>query len=199
MLLQVLDYVGVAVFAISGAIAASRLRLDFIGFVFFATITGIGGGTMRDLLLGVPVFWTQAEGYLIVCFVFGAAMWFFAHVMENWSKPLRWADAVGISAYCVMGAAKAISLGSTPIVAVIMGVLTATFGGVLRDVVAGEPSAIIKPEIYVTAAATGAGAFVLLNWLGIGLWPAAAVGFCAAAIIRGGAIARGWTLPAYRR
>ena len=197
MLLQVLDYVGVALFAVSGAIAASRLRMDFIGFLFFATVTGIGGGTLRDILLDVPVFWTQAEEYLLVCFGFGASMWFLAHTIERWSKPLRWADAIGISAYCVMGAAKAISVGSTPFVAIVMGVLTATFGGVIRDVVAGEPSAIIKPEIYVTATLAGASTFVLLHSLNVGHWPAAIAGFSAAAIIRGGAILRGWTLPGY--
>ena len=73
MLLQVLDYLGVAVFAVSGGIVASRLRLDFVAFIFFASITGVGGGTFRDLLLDVPIFWTQADGYLIVCVVVSVA------------------------------------------------------------------------------------------------------------------------------
>ncbi|MDH3647727.1 MAG: trimeric intracellular cation channel family protein [Gammaproteobacteria bacterium] len=197
MLLQVLDYLGVSVFAISGGIVASRLRFDFVAFVFFATMTGVGGGTFRDLILGVPVFWTQAEGYLIVCIVVSVVTWFLAHIVESWGKPLRWADAVGLSAYAVMGAAKAISLGSTPVVAILMGVSTATFGGVLRDVVAGEPSAIVKPEIYVTAAAIGAAVFVLAEAIGAGYWPAAVAGFLSAMVIRGGAIAKGWSLPGY--
>jgi len=198
VLLIALDYVGVAVFAVSGAIVASRKHLDFVAFVFFATMTGVGGGTLRDLLLDVPVFWTRQEGYLVVCFVISVVMWFLSHVAEGWGKPLRWADAIGLSAYCVMGAAKALSVGDAPIVAVLMGICTATFGGVLRDMVAHEPSAILKPEIYVTAAAVGAGAFVALETVGVGLWPAAAAGFAAALILRAGAILYDWSLPGYR-
>ena len=199
MLLQILDYLGVAVFAISGAIVASRRHLDIVAFVFFATFTGIGGGTLRDLLLGVPVFWTRADSYLILCIVIGVATWFIAHIAEHWGQPLRWADAIGISAYSVMGAAKAMAVGSTPTVAVLMGVSTATFGGVLRDVIAGEPSAILKPEIYLTATFAGAGAFVLATTLGAGHWLAAGIGFATALTLRGGAILRGWSLPGYRR
>lgn len=199
MLFQVLDYIGVAVFAISGGIVASRKGLDFIAFLFFATLTGIGGGTLRDLLLGVPVFWLRSDGYLLVCLAVSIFMWFFAHGFARFGKPLRWADAVGMSAYSVMGAAKALSGGETALVAVLMGVATATFGGVLRDVVAGEPSAIIKPEIYVSAAFAGAGGFVLLQTLGLDLWMSAVMAIFAALILRGGAIEYGWTLPGYKK
>ena len=197
MLLQVLDYLGVGVFAISGAIVASRKQMDFIAFLFFATLTGIGGGTLRDLLLGVPVFWIHSNAYLLVCVAVSVTMWFFAHIVEGFGKPLRWADAVGISAYSVMGAAKALSVGDTALVAVSMGVATATFGGILRDVIAGEPSAIIKSEIYVSAAFAGAGCYVLLATLGIGGWAAAAASAVLAFVLRGGAIQFGWTLPGY--
>ncbi|WP_439530947.1 trimeric intracellular cation channel family protein [Pannonibacter sp.] len=196
--LRVLDYLGVAVFAVTGAIVASRKNMDLIAFLFFATMTGIGGGTLRDLLLGVPVFWTKSEGYLLVCFGVSVLMWFGAHIVESWGKPLRWADAVGLAAYCVMGSAKALSVGDMPVVAVLMGVLTATFGGVLRDVVVGDPSAIVKPELYISAAVIGSTVFVVLTVLGLALWPAAIVGAAAAFVLRAGAIARGWTLPGYR-
>lgn len=196
--LQVLDYLGVAVFAVTGAIVASRKNMDLIAFLFFATMTGIGGGTLRDLLLGVPVFWTKSEGYLLVCLSVSVLMWFGAHVVEGWGKPLRWADAVGLAAYCVMGSAKALSVSDMPVVAVLMGVLTATFGGVLRDVVVGDPSAIVKPELYISAAVIGSTVFVVLTVLGLALWPAALLGAAAAFVLRAGAIARGWTLPGYR-
>jgi len=199
MLLSVLDYIGVFVFAVSGAIAASRRHLDVLAFVFFATMTGVGGGTVRDLLLDVPVFWTVSPEYLLVCASAALLMWFAARYVEEWGKPLRWADAIGLSAYCVMGAAKALAIGSSPIVAVVMGVTTATFGGVMRDLVAGEPSAIIKPEIYVTAAFLGATVFALLASLDVNAWLAAGVGFSAAFIVRAGAIVRGWSLPGYSR
>ncbi|GAA0780719.1 trimeric intracellular cation channel family protein [Roseibium denhamense] len=198
MLLQYLDYVGVAVFAITGGIIASRKQLDFIAFLFFATLTGIGGGTLRDLLLGVPVFWVGNEGYLLVCLGVSVFLWFFAHWIEQLNKPLRWADAVGISAYSVMGAAKAMSVGDTVLVAVLMGVATATFGGVLRDTIAREPSSIVKPEIYVSAAFAGAGCFVLLAKLGLAQLPAACIAGLLAFVLRGGALTYGWTLPGYK-
>ncbi len=199
MLFQVLDYLGVAVFAISGAIVASRKGMDFIAFLFFATVTGMGGGTLRDLLLGVPVFWIGSEAYLLVCLAVSGLMWFFAHQVERVGKPLRWADAIGISAYSVMGAAKALSVGDTALVAVLMGVSTATFGGIIRDVIAGEPSAIVKSEIYVSAAFAGAGSYVLLVALGADIWLAAIAGASLAFCLRGGAIQFGWTLPGYKR
>jgi uncharacterized membrane protein YeiH len=197
MLLQLLDYLGVAVFAVTGGIVASRKQLDFIAFLFFATLTGIGGGTLRDLLLGVPVFWVVNEAYLVVCLVVSVFLWFFAHWIERFNKPLRWADAVGVSAYSVMGAAKALNVGDTLLVAVLMGVSTATFGGVLRDTLAQEPSSIVKPEIYVSAAFAGAGSYVLLAQFGVVPWVAAILAGSVAMILRGGAILHGWSLPGY--
>ncbi|WP_420412425.1 trimeric intracellular cation channel family protein [Roseibium sp.] len=197
MLLQLLDYLGVAVFAVTGGIMASRKQLDIIAFLFFATLTGIGGGTLRDLLLGVPVFWVVNETYLVVCLIVSVLVWFFANKIEKLSKPLRWADAVGISAYSVMGAAKAISVGDAVLVAVLMGVATATFGGVLRDTIAREPSSIVKSEIYVSAAFAGAGSYVLFTQFGIAPWAAAVLAGGIAFILRGGAIHYGWTLPGY--
>jgi uncharacterized membrane protein YeiH len=161
-------------------------------------MTGVGGGTLRDLLLDVPVFWIVSPQYLVLCFFAAIVTWFVAHYVEHLGKPLRWADAIGIAAYSVMGAAKALGVGSSPVVAIIMGVSTATFGGVMRDLVAGEPSAIIKPEIYLTAAFLGAGTFAFLSWLDVNQWLAAGAGFSAALLLRGGAIVRGWCLPGYR-
>ncbi len=198
MLLQVLDYIGVAVFAVTGGIVASRNRLDPIALLFFATLTGIGGGTLRDLLLGVPVFWVENEAYLLVCLVVSVIVWFCAEWIERMNKPLRWADAVGLSAYSVMGAAKAMSVGDTMLVAVLMGVTTATFGGVLRDTIAREPSSIVKSEIYVSAAFAGAGCFVFLAQLGVPALYAALASAALALVLRGGALLRGWTLPGYR-
>ncbi len=196
-MLQFFDFAGVAIFAITGAIVASRLRLDVIAFLFFATFTGIGGGTLRDVLLGVPVFWVEDQAYLVVCLLVGAAMWFAAPWFEAWGKPLRWADAVGVSAYSVMGAAKTLAHGDAPVVAVLLGVATATFGGIIRDMIAGQPSALVKSEIYLTAAFAGAIVFVVSTLLGVGSWPAAIAGTLAAFALRGGAIQFGWSLPGY--
>jgi uncharacterized membrane protein YeiH len=199
MLLQLLDYLGVAVFAVTGGIVASRKQLDIIAFLFFAMLTGIGGGTMRDLLLGVPVFWVENEYYLLVCLVVSVLVWFFADWIEKLNKPLRWADAIGLAAYSVMGAAKALAVGDTILVAILMGVSTATFGGILRDTIAREPSSIVKPELYVSAAFAGSGSFVVLVQIGVPPVIAAAVAAAFALVLRGGAIQRGWSLPGYNR
>lgn len=194
-----LDYAGVAVFAATGALAASRKQLDVIGFLFLASVTGIGGGTFRDLILGAtPVFWVKEPGYILVCAAVAAALFFTAHLFESRWKVLLWLDAVGMSAYCVMGAAKGLAATGSPTVAVVTGVLTATFGGILRDLLAGEPSVLLRPEIYVTAAMAGAATFTLLMTLGFPLIAAALIAFCAAFIVRGGALKYGWTFPSYK-
>lgn len=198
MLLQILDFLGVAVFAVSGGIVASRLKLDILAFILLATFTGIGGGTLRDLLLNVPVFWVTDQTYLLVCFAAGVATWFLAHLGEALGKPLRWADAVGMACYAVMGAAKTLTVVDRPVVAILMGVATAAFGGVIRDTIAGQPSAIVKPELYLTAAFAGACGFVLLIEIGISAWPAAAVAGLIAFALRAGAIQWGWSLPGYK-
>ncbi len=194
---QYLDFLGVAVFAATGGLVAARLRQDFIAFLFFCSLTGIGGGTLRDTLLDVPVFWTENESYLYVCLTVTVVMWFFAHKVEKWGRPLRWLDAVGIAAYSVMGAAKAISIGDNAAVAVLMGVATATFGGILRDIIAGQPSALLQREIYLAATFAGSITYVtILLSFGDSNF-AAAFGFTMAMALRGGAIAWDWHLPSY--
>jgi uncharacterized membrane protein YeiH len=194
-----LDYAGVAVFAATGALAASRKQLDIIGFLFLASVTGIGGGTFRDLILGAtPVFWVKEPGYILVCAAVAAVLFFTAHLFESRWKVLLWLDAIGLSAYCVMGAAKGLAATGSPTVAIVTGILTATFGGILRDLLAGEPSVLLRPEVYVTAAMTGAATFTLLMTLGFPLLAASLIAFCAAFIVRGGALKYGWTFPSYR-
>ncbi|MCX5494863.1 trimeric intracellular cation channel family protein [Kaistia dalseonensis] len=199
VLLHALDLVGVAVFAITGALAASRKELDLVGFAFLAAITGVGGGTLRDVILGAtPVFWIREPGPVILCVVAAVAVYFVAPFVEYRYRLLLWADAVGISGYCVMGAARALDAGASPFGAVVMGVMTASFGGIIRDIIAGEPSVILRKEIYVTATMVGAALFVGGHMLGLGFWPAAFLGAIAAFIVRAGALYFGWTLPTYR-
>ena len=193
------DYAGVAVFAATGALAASRKQLDIIGFLFLASVTGIGGGTFRDLILGAtPVFVVKEPGYILVCATVAVVVFFTAHLFESRWKVLLWLDAVGLAAYCVMGAAKGLAATGSPTVAIVTGILTATFGGILRDLLAGEPSVLLRPEIYVTAAMAGSGTFTLLMALGFPLVAAALIAFAAAFVVRGGALKYGWTFPSYR-
>jgi uncharacterized membrane protein YeiH len=197
--LQFLDYAGVAVFAATGALAAARKQLDIIGFIFLASLTGIGGGTLRDIILGnTPVFWIQNSFYLAVCAVTAVVIYFIAPLVEYRYRLLLWLDAVGLASYCVMGAAKGLAAGAPPLVAVVTGMMTATFGGILRDVVSGEPSVLLRREIYVTAALAGAGAYVALELLSAPIAVSATAGTAIAFAIRGGALHFGWTMPGYR-
>ncbi|WP_064693737.1 trimeric intracellular cation channel family protein [Rhizobium aegyptiacum] len=198
-LLVYLDYAGIALFAATGALAASRKQLDLIGFLFFAMVTGTGGGTVRDIVLGrVPVFWVLNPGYILVCCVMGVIVFFTAHLLESRYRLLIWLDAIGLAAYCVLGAAKGLAATGSPTIAIVTGTLTATFGGILRDLMANEPSVLLRPEIYVTAALIGAGVFTLANALGMPLYLASAFGVVAAFAVRGGALWFGWTFPTYK-
>ena len=195
-ILEFLDYAGVAIFAATGALSASRKQLDIIGYLFLASATGIGGGTIRDLVLGAtPVFWVVNPNFIIVCAAVAVAVFLTSHLLESRYRMLVWLDALGLSAYCVMGAAKGLAATGSPIVALVTGALTATFGGVLRDLLAGEPSVLLRPEIYVSAALIGAGAFVLASLVGLPLVAASALGVVTAFAVRGGALRYGWTLP----
>ncbi len=191
-----LDYAGVAVFAATGALAAARNKHDLVTFAFFAAITGIGGGTLRDLLIGAPVFWVQDAGYVAVCIVAACAIWILG--ARPWRlDALLWLDALGLAAYGVIGAAKAAAWGVPPLVCIVMGALTATFGGVVRDVLAGEPSVLLRREITISAALLAAAVFVVLHWLGLGALPSAAAGFVLGFSLRAGALAWGWSLPGF--
>ncbi|WP_293901771.1 trimeric intracellular cation channel family protein [Phenylobacterium sp.] len=194
--LTVLDYAAVAVFGASGALAAARRHHDIITFGFFAAVTGVGGGTLRDLLIGAPVFWVARPDYIAVCLVGALAIWVFGWGQGR-ERLLLWLDAVGMAAYAVVGALKAVSLGVPPLSAVIMGVLTATFGGVIRDVLAHEPSVLLRRELYVTPALAGAAVFVGLDAMDVSTIVAGAMGFVTAFTIRAGALLFGWRMPGF--
>ena len=195
--LAALDYAAVSVFAATGALAAARNRHDIVTFGFFAAITGVGGGTLRDLLIGAPVFWVQQPAYLIVSLVAALAVWLLGPKRFR-ERLLIWLDAMGLSAYAVVGAAKALEVGVGPIPAIVMGVLTATIGGVIRDVIAQHPSVLLRREIYVTAALAGASVFVILQQVGLPLLPSGIAGFATALVLRGLAIRLGLTLPGFK-
>jgi uncharacterized membrane protein YeiH len=160
-------------------------------------ITGVGGGTLRDLLIGAPVFWVHNNAFLLICI--GAALLVWLTSRRSFAgRALLWFDAAGIAAYGTYGAAKALGYGVAPVPAFGMGVLTACAGGIIRDVLADEPSILMRRELYVTAAALAAGLLVGLSLAGVGIWVAALVAIGAGFALRGLAIARGWSLPAYK-
>ncbi|MBL8554420.1 MAG: trimeric intracellular cation channel family protein [Phenylobacterium sp.] len=194
--LMVLDYAAVAVFGATGALAAARRKHDIITFGFFAAVTGVGGGTLRDLLIGAPVFWVPKPQYVAVCVAAAAAVWVFGWGRRG-ERMLNWLDALGMAAYCVVGALKALSLGVPPLSAIVMGVLTAAFGGIIRDVLAEEPSILLKRELYITPALLGAGAFVGLDAMGVAATLAGVLGFLTAFAVRAGAMLFGWRMPGF--
>ena len=192
-----LDRAGLAVFAASGALAAARAHRDIVAAYFFAIVTATGGGTTRDLLIDAPVFWMHDPVPVIICLATAAIVWL---VPRRWwpERALDWCDAVGMAAYAVYGAGKALHFGIPPLPAAIMGVVTACMGGIIRDVVAGVPSIILRRELYVTAAALAAGLFVGLTLFGmISPWPAV-IAVVAGFGLRAGSIARGLSLPGYK-
>ena len=196
--LVLLDYVGIAVFAISGALLAAEKKQTLVTFIFFAVVTGVGGGTLRDLLIGAPVFWVHTNSTLLICIAAGVAVWFLSRKTIA-DKALLWFDAIGLAAYATYGAAKALNFGVAPVPAFAMGVMTACVGGIIRDVLANEPSILMRPELYVTAAALASGLFVALTLFGAPPGLAALVAGLAGFSLRGAASARGLSLPAYDR
>ena len=192
-----LDTAGLAVFAASGALAAARHRQTIVTMTFFALATGVGGGTVRDLLIDAPVFWVHDPRAAAVCLIVAVAIWV---VPRRWwdGKALDWFDAIGLAAYAVFGAAKALGVGIPPLPAALMGVITACVGGIIRDVLAGEPSIIMRPELYVTAAALAATSYVTLVWIGVPETIAAGIAATAGFTLRAAAIRWRIALPAYR-
>lgn len=197
--LRWLDMAGIAVFAASGALVASRKQMDAVGFVLIACVTGFGGGTVRDLLLGrTPVFWLRAPELIAIAAAVALLVFFLAHRVESRFRVLLWADALGLALYAVLGAEIALLAGADPWAAVLLGVMTASFGGILRDVICNEVPLILRREIYLTAAAAGAAVFVLLRVEGVWREPAFLAGALTCFLIRAAALARGWSLPGYK-
>ncbi len=197
-LMYVADMMGVAVFAVTGGLMAARQRMDIFGFIVLAIATGIGGGTMRDLILGIrPVFWIGDPNYLLVPVAAGIVVFFFAPVFKSLPRALSWMDAAGLAIFSVVGASWALRVGASFSVAVMMGVMTGCGGGMLRDILAGEPPMVLRREIYATAALIGAAAYALLRTVAVENGMAMAAGATATFLVRGLAIHFNLSYPVY--
>ncbi|MFN4090061.1 MAG: trimeric intracellular cation channel family protein [Alphaproteobacteria bacterium] len=195
-----LELAGLAVFAVSGALTAARREMDPFGFVVIGTVTAIGGGTLRDLLLGIgPVFWVREPAYLWVCVAAALPVFWVARLLDSRYRALLWADALGMGLFAVAGAEKALVAGASASVAVTMGVITAAFGGVIRDVLCGDRPLLLHKEIYATAALAGALVYVLGEPLLADGMLRALAAFATAFGLRAAAIRFGWSIPHYRR
>ena len=191
------DVLAVVVFAVSGALVASRKGMDVIGFMWLAVITGVGGGTVRDVILNVPVFWVQNPLHVYACLVTAVVMHFVAPLAESRHRVLLWLDAFGLALFTVAGTVKALDAGAPPLVGVVMGVVTGSVGGIIRDTLGHVPSVIMRREIYMTASVLGGCAYVLLSLLGVGRLPSMIVSFLVTFGVRGLALRFGWSLPTF--
>lgn len=198
--IPILDFASVLVFALSGALVASRQQLDLIGFAFIACLTAVGGGTIRDVLLNRDaVFWIAEPTYIVLAVATSVVVFFTAHRLESRLKAIVWADAVALGVAVAAGSGVALKLGHSPVIIVLMGVATGSFGGLMRDVVCNEVPLILKQgELYASAAFAGSLALVIGDYLEFQpVYTYAACGGLTFAL-RAGSILFGWTLPSYK-
>ena len=195
-LLYVLDLIGTAAFAASGALAGVRRQMDMLGVMVLGIVTAIGGGTLRDILLGdTPPFCLKDETYLYISIAVALLTFFAHHVLDRYSNPLLFFDAIGLGTFVVIGTGKALDFHTGFIGAVTMGVMTATAGGVVRDVLSNQVPLILQKEIYASACIAGGVLFYILDRMG---WSRPAVMLIAAAVVVGLrllAIRHNWALP----
>lgn len=165
---SILDLIGTFVFAISGTIAAGEKRLDLFGAAFIGFVTAIGGGTLRDMMIGInPVSWTSSMAYIYVIILAVAITFILKEQVFRFRKTLFLFDTIGIGVFTIIGVEKALANGINIPVAIIMGILTAVAGGVIRDTLNNEVPLIFKKEIYATACLAGAIVYILLKRIGI--------------------------------
>jgi uncharacterized membrane protein YeiH len=201
--IEILSWIGTFVFGLSGGLTAARRQMDLFGFVVIAMVTGTGGGTLRDLLLGVgPVSWVQEPRFLVVSAVAGVIAFFANPLLQKLDVPRRgalvWADAVGLSVFAVSGTTIAMAYDLPAISVVILGMLTAVGGGVIRDLLSDTIPLILHRELYATAAVAGSVAVLVLDRLGAEPVTATIVATGVAFIVRAYGILTGWSLPQYR-
>jgi uncharacterized membrane protein YeiH len=184
LILLLADRFGVFVFALSGGVVAVRKEMDLFGVIVMAFLPAVGGGTLRDLILDQPVFWLSDTATLGFAVAGGLTAFIFHRAIDRF-RPLRWADALGMAVFSVTGAAKAMALGHSLPVILIMGAMTASAGGLLRDVVANEEPLLLKQDIYATAALLAALVYFAGISLGAGELVAVSGGIVAGLVLRG--------------
>lgn len=190
------DLMGVGVFAVSGALAAMRAGLDLFGLLVLAAITAIGGGTLRDLLLNRhPLFWMKDGRYLAVIVLAALLTVFSGPLPPGALQALKIADALGLAVFALCGAEIAEDCKLPPVPVLLMGTLTATGGGVVRDLLSGQVPLLLRQDIYATAALAGIALYQLLMRAGLGRNPAFVLGMISVASLRLLSLHYGWQLP----
>lgn len=198
-LLDALDYASVLVFALTGALAASRSQLDIVGFIFIACLTAVGGGTLRDAILNREVFWVADPVMLAVATVAAVLVFFTAHLLESRYRALLWFDAFALAVAVPAGVAVALAEAQAWPIVLVMGMITGCLGGLMRDVVCNEVPLVLKQgELYATCALAGSLGSVVAIWAGLGQGMALLLCAGLVFVLRAGSIALGWRLPVYR-
>lgn len=201
MTLIFLDYASVFIFALTGALVASRAQLDIVGFTFVSTLTAIGGGTVRDLLLNRdPIFWIEQPLFIAICVGAAISVFFTAHLVESRYRLLVWLDSFALAIAVAAGVGIATTLEQPNVIIIIMGILTGTLGGLMRDVVCNEVPLVLKQgELYVSAAFAGASTGILASTF-FGVSGEFSLLICSVTTwgLRAGSIAFGWRLPVYK-
>ena len=198
MLFYVADLIGVAVFAVSGALAAGRKGLDLLGVIVIASVTAVGGGTLRDLLLNRhPIFWIADPRYLVVIIAAALLTVLTSGVYLVPAHVLLVADALGLGLFALSGAQIAESSGLSPIIVVLVGTMTGVAGGVIRDLLTAEIPLVLRRDVYATAAIAGVALYLVLRAVGVGQPWAFGVGMIAVVVLRLLAILLGWQLPTF--
>jgi uncharacterized membrane protein YeiH len=193
-----LEMLGTAAFAVSGALAASRKRMDIFGFCVLALMPAVGGGTIRDIIIDrVPVFWVSDNRYVAVAIIAALIVFFAPHPPGSRRRFLIWTDALGLALFAALGTEICLEYETGPLVAVMLGVTTAVTGGMIRDVICNEIPLILSREIYATAAFAASLTYVLADYLALGSNVALGAAVVVGLAVRGLAIRFDWSLPSF--
>ena len=195
-----LDYLAVFIFALTGALAASRAQLDLLGFLFIASLTAVGGGTLRDVLLNRDtVFWVAEPTYIAIACTAALVVFFTAHLLESRYRALIWLDSLALAVAVPAGVGVAMGMAQPAAIVLIMGIVTGCLGGLMRDVVCNEVPLVLKQgELYATAAFAGAGAALIAHEAGASTGMALLACGVSTWVLRAGSLAFGWRLPVYK-
>lgn len=197
--LALIDYAAVFIFALTGALTASRAQLDPVGFMFLACLVGVGGGTLRDLLLDRSVFWMATPTYILVACAAAIAVFFTAHLVESRLRVLIWLDSAALGVAVSAGVGVALAAGQSAPVVVLIGIITGCMGGLMRDIVVNEVPLILRQgELYVSAAFGGACSGWLAHASGTAALVALVITIAVTWLLRAGSLLLGWRLPTYR-
>jgi uncharacterized membrane protein YeiH len=197
-ILNLLQVIGTIAFAVSGALVAGRRKMDWFGVVVLAVLVAVGGGSLRDMLLGVtPVFWVQSPWFVLLAGVTALVTIPLTRLNFNYRNYLMLSDAIGLAVFAVLGTEKALGVGANAFVAIVMGVITGVFGGVLRDVLANRDPSILYGDIYAVAAMIGCTTYVLLLQTSISSLNALWISVGITLVLRLIAIIREWSLPEF--